>query len=220
MASNSLFNRWRDRGGQDSRDKNGRTTPPPSPNEPPPSRRRSDPGGDRPRSAPVDLQAVEFFYREGRNLKEARSRNGFDEVLQASMETVCNTLGAERAAVFLTHSGGSELISHVMAGAGSTSTIIIPSDQGIAGEVLRFGTALVVNDLSDRATFYAELEKMTGIRALNILAAPLKDAIGNTFGVFQATNKPGGFTASDQALILPYVSALSDALQPRKPPAA
>lgn len=215
LSCMALFHRLRDLIGPGSREKGARPSAPPRIDPPSHADRLSNRSAERPRSVPVNPEAVEFFLNETRKLKEANGSAGYDELLQESMEAVCNAIGAERVTIFLSHSGGQELMSYLMAGAGSTATLIIPSDKGIAGEVLRFGSALVVNDLYDHADFYAELEEMTGVRALNILAAPLKDALGGTSGVFQMTNKPGGFSASDQALLLPYVSALADSLHTR-----
>jgi hypothetical protein len=176
--------------------------------------RLSDRTEDRARSMPVDPRSLEFFRGETKRLQGFGGRPAPEGTLPKSVEAVCNALGAERAIVFLSHAGGKELISYLSAGMEYGSPLILSADRGIPGEVLRFGTALVVNDLADDSRPDSGTEEPLGFRILNVLSAPLKDSLGGTFGVFQLLNKPGGFTPSDQALILPYASALSDALHP------
>jgi putative methionine-R-sulfoxide reductase with GAF domain len=163
---------------------------------------------------PLNPQVVEFLLMQTQRLKEARALEDLEGMLLPTLNGVCSALGAERATLFLSCSDGLELASYLGIGLENLPAIRIPAHQGIAGAVLRQGTVLVENDLSDNESFYKSLEAMTGFLTLNILAAPLKDPIGNTFGVFQVLNKVGGFTPSDQALILPFVSALADALYP------
>ncbi|MBW3625201.1 MAG: GAF domain-containing protein [Armatimonadetes bacterium] len=210
FACAALFGRFRDLVGPGHRTKAENLIVTPS--ETATVARLSERSGERPRSAPVDPEALEFFRREARTLKESQGTPAFEEILQNSLEAVCNAIGAERAYLFLVHVGAKELISYRAVGAGADTMILLPTDRGIAGEVFRFGSSLVVNDLPENAGYAADLEERIGCQALNILAAPLKDPLGKTLGVFQALNKPGGFSASDQALILPYISSLADAL--------
>jgi GAF domain-containing protein len=163
---------------------------------------------------PVDPQALEFFQGETRRLQGTGGAAAPEDSLPESVAAVCNALGAERAIIFLSQAGGKELVSYIAAGMEYGAPLILPADSGIAGEVLRLGTALVVNDLTGESESPTGSEEQLGFRTLNVLSAPLRDGLGRTFGVFQVMNKPGGFTPTDQALILPYVSALSDALHP------
>lgn len=72
-----------------------------------------------------------------------------------------------------------------------------PSDQGIAGDVLRTGQALSIADPANDPRFYSEIDNTTGVQTRNLMAAPLRTSEG-TVGVAEVINSvSGGFSEDD-----------------------
>lgn len=80
-----------------------------------------------------------------------------------------------------------------------------PAGKGVAGWVVRNGTALHVPDTSQDPRFYPGVDEKTGVKTRSILCAPLRTRSG-TIGVIEVVNKhEGHFSDVD----LGFLSALS-----------
>lgn len=66
----------------------------------------------------------------------------------------------------------------------------VPAGKGIAGFVLSSGQPMVVSNVVEDSTFYAEIDKATGYSTELILATPLRHD-GETIGVLEYINRKG-----------------------------
>jgi hypothetical protein len=77
-----------------------------------------------------------------------------------------------------------------------------PADRGIAGEVLRCGRPIRVDDVRADRRFYSGVDEQSGARTRNLIATPLRTEQG-VIGVLQAVNRrgPNGFSDDDLAFL-------------------
>ena len=123
-------------------------------------------------------------------------------------------LGASRCSVFLVDREKRELwttLAHGLRG----GELRVPVDRGVIGHVVKTGETLRVNDAYADARFNPAVDRSTGFKTRNILAVPLQDASGGTFGVFQVLNKARGqdFDEEDEALVRILGSLAAAALE-------
>src|SRR6185503_11148149 len=105
-----------------------------------------------------------------------------------------------------------ELWSKVSFDAGET--LRFDAGQGIAGEALRSGQMVRVNDVSRDGRFFEGVDFSTGHRTRSLLALPLRNLRGENIGVFEVLNKTSGiFTDDDAELARLLAGQLSIALE-------
>ena len=126
-----------------------------------------------------------------------------DTLFARLVELTTEALRADRGTIFLNDPKTSELFSRIATGEGLTREIRFPSHMGIAGSVFTTGEALIIPDAYADPRFNREVDKKTGYRTRNILAAPIRDRERRIVGVIQILNKHGeeGFTESDLSLM-------------------
>src|SRR6476660_1242748 len=108
-------------------------------------------------------------------------------------------LDAEMASLFLLDAQRNELWSRISFDA--DETLRFDASEGIAGEALRSGQAIRVDDVSRDQRFFAGVDLRTGHRTRSLLALPLKNLHGQNVGVFEVLNKnSGAFTDDDVEL--------------------
>ena len=121
-------------------------------------------------------------------------------------------LDAELASLFLLDAQRRELWSKVSFDA--DETLRFDASQGIAGEALRTGQVIRVDDVSRDKRFFAGVDSCTGHRTRSVLALPLKNLHGDNVGVFEVLNKTGGtFTNDDVELARLLAGQMSIALE-------
>lgn len=121
-------------------------------------------------------------------------------------------LDAELASLFLLDAQRHELWAKVSFDA--DETLRFDADQGIAGEALRTGQPIRVDDVSRDKRFFAGVDSTTGHRTRSVLALPLKNLRGESVGVFEVLNKTSGaFTDDDVELARLLASQMSIALE-------
>jgi len=69
--------------------------------------------------------------------------------------------------------------------------ILVPAGKGIAGFVYSSGQPMVISDVAEDESFYAEVDKKTGYSTQMILATPLNHG-GEIIGVLEYVNRRGG----------------------------
>src|SRR5262245_20921913 len=74
-----------------------------------------------------------------------------------------------------------------------------PADRGVAGEVLRTGRALRVDDVSGDSRFFGGVDEQTGTVTRTLLCAPLRSRRG-VIGTVEVVNRRGGGTFGDEDL--------------------
>ncbi len=122
-----------------------------------------------------------------------------NNLLKLIMDEVKDVLQCDRCTVFVLDPEEHELWSRVAHG---EKTIRFPSHMGIAGYVATSGQVLNIPNAYADARFNPNIDKQTGYNTKNILAAPMRNKLGDIIGVFQALNKFGGpFTGDDEELL-------------------
>jgi Nif-specific regulatory protein len=121
-------------------------------------------------------------------------------------------LGAELASLFLLDRERNELWSKISFDV--EETLRFEATQGIAGEALRTGEAIRVDDVSRDERFFAGVDFHTGHRTRNLIALPLKSLRGEHVGVFEVLNKhSGNFTDDDVELARLLAGQMAIALE-------
>jgi response regulator RpfG family c-di-GMP phosphodiesterase len=117
-------------------------------------------------------------------------------------DEVRDVVGAERCSLFLIDEDRKELWTTLAHGVGGRE-IRVPLDHGIIGRVAATGKSLRVADAYGDPHFDVDVDRSTGFHTRSILAVPLQNADGKTFGVCEALNKRGGdsFDHDDEALV-------------------
>lgn len=155
---------------------------------------------------------LEVLYEIGRMLNSTLDLN---KVLRVIMEAAVSVLQAEGGSVLLLDEQTQELVFAAAAGAGSEalSGMRLPSRAGIAGQALREGRTLLVEDPAQHPAFYQGVDQMTGLTTRRLIAVPLR-AQDSTIGVMEVVNKrTGRFTAADVRrinLLAPTAAAAID----------
>ncbi|MFO0869624.1 MAG: sigma 54-interacting transcriptional regulator [Pirellulales bacterium] len=99
-------------------------------------------------------------------------------------------LDAELASLFLLDETKRVLWSRVSLDA--NQELRFAADQGIAGETLRTGQVICVQDASHDPRFFPGVDAATGFRTRNLLALPVLNLRGERVGVFEVLNKRHG----------------------------
>src|SRR5438876_6610183 len=121
-------------------------------------------------------------------------------------------LDAELASLFLLDKERNELWSKISFDA--DETLRFDASQGIAGEALRTGRAIRVDDVRRDERFFEGVDFSTGHRTRNLLALPLRNLQGENIGVFELINKATGrFTEVDVELARLLAGQMSIALE-------
>jgi len=121
-------------------------------------------------------------------------------------------LDAELASLFLLDAARGELWSKVTLD--TDETLRFDASQGVAGEVLRTGEIICVDDVAHDARFFAGVDAVTGFHTRNMLAMPVRNLRGELVGVFEVLNKhAGAFNAEDVGTARLLVSQASIALE-------
>src|SRR5439155_8561902 len=123
-----------------------------------------------------------------------------DPLLRRIAEACCAILGCERSSIFLHDPKTDELWTSV---ALQTGQIRVPSHAGIVGHVFHSNEILLCANPYNDARFNRDVDKRTGFKTRNILAAPMLNLERQPVGVIQAINRnsSNGFEQSDLALI-------------------
>jgi len=139
-----------------------------------------------------------------------------DPLLELVTQKCREVVDAEGASILLLDPTGRELYFPYLANldlevARRLSSLKFPATDGIAGEALRSGRALKVDDVATEKRFYSLIDRHTGLRTRSILAAPLL-INDERLGVIEAVNPAHSETFSDDHLALLELLAHSIAL--------
>ncbi|MCI0359762.1 MAG: sigma-54-dependent Fis family transcriptional regulator [Planctomycetaceae bacterium] len=121
-------------------------------------------------------------------------------------------LDAELASLFLLDAQRGELWSKVTLD--TDETLRFDARQGIAGEALRTGQIVRVDDVSRDHRFFSGVDQRTGHTTHSVMALPLRNLRGEDVGVFEVLNKRrGAFTDEDVELARLLASQMTIALE-------
>jgi adenylate cyclase len=124
-----------------------------------------------------------------------------DQLFVKLIETITETLNAERSSLFLHDAETGELFSRVLQGEG-IGEIRFPADRGIAGGVFCRGEAAIIADAYADPRFNPDFDRKSGFRTRDVLCVPLRNKDGCVVGVTMVLNKREGcFDIEDQRLL-------------------
>lgn len=139
-----------------------------------------------------------------------------DDVLKFTTALAANALGAEASALLLVDQKTSEIAFVIVHGplAEPLRGRRIPLGSSVITRVVRTGQPLIVNRITRETIFAAPEEDSGGLRAHNMLCAPLQ-AKGETLGVLLVLNREGeqGFSAEDSEWLEALASQASVAIE-------
>lgn len=137
-----------------------------------------------------------------------------DRFLQLLVDRVAALMEADRGTLYLLDPARKELFSRA-AHLPELRQIRLGIGQGVAGYVAAEGVMVNVPDPSGERHFFAEIDRLTGYRTTSLLAAPLRDAKGELFGVLQVLNRRGTprFTEDDEQRFERITSQAARALE-------
>jgi PAS domain S-box-containing protein len=122
-------------------------------------------------------------------------------VLNRVLDEILNLLGVDSVAVLLLE--GEQLVMAAVGGSGTVSLIgrRMPASVGVAGEVIRAGRSVLIQDEAGQARLYRPLEQFTVYEAQSLLAAPLK-LQGVVIGVIEVVHEaPASFLQDDVQML-------------------
>ncbi len=125
------------------------------------------------------------------------------KVLRVIMEAAVSMLQVEAGSVLLLDETTDELefVAAVGAGAEQINGLRLPAGAGVAGQALREGHSLLVDNTQHTTSFYEAIDQLTGLNTQRLIATPLR--VKERFiGVMEVLNKRNGsFTAADVRLM-------------------
>lgn len=139
-----------------------------------------------------------------------------DSIIEAFTLKIGQLLSAERVTLFLLDKQRGELWSKVaQTGTGEKLEIRIPQNAGVAGQVVKSGQPIHIEDAYSHEMFNREIDIKTGFQTRNILCMPLFDSHGNLLGVAQLLNKKTApqFGPDDETLFRDFAQSISVVLE-------
>ena len=135
------------------------------------------------------------------------SRTELEDLCRLVISKCGEALNAEGVGILLLDSSTQELFFPYVANEDPLAAerlrgLRFPADRGIAGEVLRCGRPIRVDDVRADRRFYSGVDQQSGARTRNLIATPLRTEQG-VIGVLQAVNRRGlaGFSDDDLAFL-------------------
>lgn len=136
-----------------------------------------------------------------------------DRILRIATQGVCDAVGCDRASLFLADNDQRELVTRVVTEL-EIEEIRHPFDRGIVGFVATSLELLCVPDPHQDPRWDSSVDRRTGFRTRNILAAPVFSVDDRRLlGVLQLLNKPTGFDPLDERLVQAFAAHVAMALE-------
>jgi len=114
--------------------------------------------------------------------------DSLEESVDLIVRETCDTLGCDRATVFLVDNIREQLVITKSMGSDAPD-IRIPWDAGLAGHVYQTGDTINIPDAYADERFSKETDKKTGYKTTSLMCCPVRDAQDNTVAVMQCINK-------------------------------
>ena len=119
-------------------------------------------------------------------------RLDIDEVCREITRQAAAVTDAQGASLLLLDAAGNQLVFHTVIGLAEDVLAgeRMPSDEGIAGRVMRTGQAAIVHDAQADKDFFTNIDGRTGVHTRSLIAVPLVYQ-GQALGVVEAVNPNG-----------------------------
>ncbi|MBI5438426.1 MAG: GAF domain-containing protein [Nitrosomonadales bacterium] len=144
-----------------------------------------------------------------------------DEIMTSVMSELNELFGCDRCTLYVVDKGTNELYTQV-AQKSSIGNFRLPidRDRSFAGFVAVTGREIMIEDIYDDRqvkkidkdhVFSGDMDKKTSFKTRSMISVPVKMS-GETIGVLQAMNKPGGFLKKDLDAMNEFAPVLALAL--------
>jgi GAF domain-containing protein len=157
----------------------------------------------------LDGERAELLYAVTRGLATCENN---DELVRFAARRLREVFDAEGCAILLLDPTGRTFRIPIASQRGASADVAgelrdatIPSDQGIAGAVLKMGEAILVEDAQQDPRFFPGIDRTTGLVTRRLMVAPLRSASG-TLGVVEVVNPEGASLGADD---LAFLNALA-----------
>jgi HD-GYP domain-containing protein (c-di-GMP phosphodiesterase class II) len=163
-----------------------------------------------------NIARLELLYEVN---KKAANNGRLPDMLQQVITMTQQTLNAEAASVLLFRDNDQELYFEAATGPVSKALrqVKLSAQYGIAGQVIRTGKPLIVNDVTRSANFHKLIDDTTGFYTKSLVCAPL--AVKNKIlGVIEVLNKRGGgnFNEQDMEAVVSVATTAAMAIENTK----
>jgi phosphoserine phosphatase RsbU/P len=170
---------------------------------------------DTTRSGALDPAHLRLLYELGCAFA---ARTDLDELNALVIAKCREVMDAEGAAILLFDAERDELYFPYVADEDAEASrqlaqLRFPANRGVAGEVLRSGRAVRVDDATSDPRVYRGVDRRTGLTTRTLISAPLSCPQG-TIGVIQVLNRRGGacFTDDDLAFLAALAGSVAVAI--------
>ncbi len=158
------------------------------------------------RSLALSLQLAEQQLDSNRRIDRLKSTLDIASRLSATEETAplldliaeeaTRLLDCDRSSIFLWDRERNEVEARPALGV-KNGSLRLPAKQGIVGETLRSGVAIVVDNAYEDPRFNQEVDRKSGYKTRNLVCVPLRDADGEIVGAFEGINRNSGGAFTD-----------------------
>ncbi|MBN1943769.1 MAG: sigma 54-interacting transcriptional regulator [Phycisphaerae bacterium] len=117
------------------------------------------------------------------------SRHELDRVIELIVSEAAHIVRADSCALLLRDAASNELYFHAVSGPDRTGVrrVRFDAERGVAGQVLRTGQPMIVNDPQSDPTHYNGVDRQTGFVTESLLCVPI-DVNGQIIGVLEGVN--------------------------------
>jgi signal transduction protein with GAF and PtsI domain len=142
--------------------------------------------------------------------RELLSKKSLVEGLPHISRYAKEVIHAQRSSIFIYDEEKKELWTTLADG---VEKITIPSDKGIAGHAIKVKKPVIANDAYSNPHFLSEIDKETGYKTNNLVAAPIFNSKRKIIGVLQLLNKQEGFDNEDVKFMIFFAHYISGYLE-------
>lgn len=136
-----------------------------------------------------------------------------EELLQLIMSSAAELLEARSGSLLLLDDETGELVFRVASAEPELVGQRMPADKGVAGQALRDGRPVVVQDAAQDSRVHREVDEAMGTTTESLLAVPLTMG-GKSLGGIEVMNKQtGAFSAEDEELAVALASLAAVAIE-------
>jgi len=142
--------------------------------------------------------------------RQLLNKKSLPEGLLLISKYVKDVSGADRCSIFINDVEKKRLWTTIADG---IDKIVISSDEGIVGRVLKERETIVVNDVSSSPYFLSKIDSESGYKTNNIIASPIFDSTREVAGVLEVLNKEDGFDDDDIKFMVFFSNYISGFLE-------
>jgi adenylate cyclase len=140
----------------------------------------------------------------------------FDSILEATTAKMIDLMQADRGTLYLLDADKMILRSRIATGnAGEKIVIEVPVSHSLAGQVIRTGKPLNLDDVYQSENFNRAHDDATGYRTKSMLCMPIYTPAGHVLAVAQLINRKGDekFSAADEERFIQFAEPLEVMLE-------